>query len=99
MTVTEVSRLRIGGAVCFAAGLFGAAGSGYLAATRRAGSGESFSYPQPVEGATALQMAIALVPAVLIIGLVALHRSGAIPWTRSAQVQETPAVLSLGCGL
>ena len=85
LTVTEVSRLRIGDAVCFAAGLFGAAGSGYLAATSKADSGESFAYPQPVEGATALQMALALVPAVLIVGLVALHRSGALPWTRSAR--------------
>lgn len=93
--MTAGRRLRIGCAVCVAAGLIGAAGNGYLASTATADGGTAFGYPGPVAGATALQMALGLVPAGLIAGLFALRRSRALPWTRRARIGYHGAIVTL----
>lgn len=89
------NRVRLGGTVCCAAGLLGFAGHGYLAVTVRTDGSGAFGYPEPVAGATALQMALSLVPALLIVGLLALHRSGALPETRRARLGYHGAVAVL----
>ena len=83
--MSESSKVRVGGAVCLVGGLVGAAGTAYVASTAGTDGGGAFSYPHPIPGSTALQMALALMPAFLIVGLFALRWSGAIPATRRAR--------------
>jgi hypothetical protein len=89
-----MTTVRVGGALCLAGGSVGAAGTAYLAATTPT-DGTAFSFPHPINGATALQMALALVPAVLIAGLVALRSSGAVPSAGRARLGYYGAIAVL----
>jgi hypothetical protein len=93
--MTAGNGVRRGGAICVIAGLVGVAGHGYLAVTVTSDSGEPFGYPEPVAGLSALQMALGLVPAILIVGLIALRRSRALPDTRRARFGHHGAVVAL----
>ena len=92
--MTGVSRVRAGGAVCVTAGLFGAVGNGYLAVTTTVGS-DGFSYPQPVAGATGLQMTLALVPAILIVTVFGARWTGSTPGMRRARYGAVVVVAGL----
>jgi hypothetical protein len=81
--------------VCCAASLVGAAGGGYLAVVGPVAGVDGFSYPHAVPGFTALQMALALTNVGLIVGLLALRWSGAVPWTRRAQLGYCGAIAAL----
>ena len=88
-------RIRAAGAVCCAASLLGAAGGGYLAVAVPVTDGEGFSYPHPVPGFAALQIVLALTNVGLIVGLLALRWSGAVPWTRRARLGYHGAIAAL----
>ena len=94
----ESSKVRVGGTVCLAGGLVGAAGTAYVASTAGTDGGGAFSYPHPIAGSTAIQMVVALVPAVLIVGLFALRWNGAVPATRRARFGYYSAI-AIAAGL
>jgi len=88
-------KIRAAGAVCCAASLVGAAGGVYLAVAGPVAGLEGFSYPHAVPGFTALQMVLALTSVGLIVGLLAVRWSGAVPWTRRAQLGYFGAIAAL----
>lgn len=95
--MTADNRVRLGGVVCGAAGLFGFVGNAYLAVTATTDGSGAFGHPEPVAGAAALQMGLALVPATVIVGLSALRRSRALPWTPRARFGYHAAVVASAC--
>ena len=88
-------KIRAAGAMCCAASLVGAAGGGYLAVASPVAGVDGFSFPRAVPGFTALQMILALTSVGLIVGLLALQSSGAVPWTRPAQLGYYGAIAAL----
>jgi len=88
-------KIRVAGAVCCAASLVGAAGGGYLAVAGRVAGVDGFSYPHAVPGFAALQIVLALTSVGLIVGLLALRWSGAVPWSRRAQLGYVGAIAAL----
>jgi len=88
-------KIRVAGAVCCAASLVGAAGGGYLAVAGRVAGVDGFSYPHAVPGFAALQIVLALTSVGLIVGLLALRWSGAVPWSRRAQLGYCGAMAAL----
>ena len=88
-------KVRAAGAVCCAASLVGAAGGGYLAVAGPVAGVDGFSYPHAVPGFTALQMVLSLTSVGLIVGLLALRWSGAVPWSRRAQLGYCGAIAAV----
>jgi hypothetical protein len=72
------------GAACLVAGVSGAGATLYLATASPVGA-ESFMYPHGDPEATGLQMVIALLRVGLLLGLLGLWWSGAVPETRPAR--------------
>ena len=81
--------------MCCAASLVGAAGGGYLAVAGPVAGGDGFSYPHALPGFTSLQMVLALTSVGLIVGLLALRWSSAVPWTRRARLGYCGAIAAL----
>jgi len=88
------TKIRLAGAVCLAAGLFGAAANVYLAVVSPVGSG-GFSFPHGAAGFTGLQMVIAAVRVGLVFGLLGLWWSGALPTTGSARSARYGAIVMM----
>src|SRR5215211_7227406 len=88
-------RIRAAGAMCCAASLLGAAGGGYLAVAGPVAGADGFSYPHALPGFTSLQMVLAFTSVGLIVGLLALRWSSAVPWTRRARLGYYGAIAAL----
>jgi hypothetical protein len=78
------SSIRTAGAVCVIAGLAGAGAGFYLALASPVGAG-SFFFPHGAQDLTGLQLIIALLRVGLILGLLGLWWSGAVPDSRSVR--------------
>jgi hypothetical protein len=76
--------ISVAGAVCLAAGLFGAAATAYLAMVSPVGAG-GFTFPHGAPEFTGLQMVIAALRVGLVFGLLSLWWCGAIPMTGSVR--------------
>jgi hypothetical protein len=83
------------GWLCLAAGLLGAASGLYLAAAEPAVSSQQWSYPQSVSAFAVTQTWFAVQHLGLLVGLVALGRSGAMGESRWAHRATTVAVTGL----
>ena len=79
------SRIQKAGAVCLAAGLFGALACIYLALVSPVAGADGLTFPHGAPEFTGLQMVIALQRLGLIFGLLGLWWCGAVPRTRSAR--------------
>ena len=88
------SRIRTAGAVCLTAGLVGAVASIYLALISPVGA-DGFTFPHGAPEFTGLQMLIALLRVGLILGLLGLWWSGAVPKTRGARFGQYAALVMM----
>ena len=82
--VSSARSIHAAGAVCLAAGLVGAGAGIFLAVVSPAGA-ENFVYPHGARELTGLQMFTALLRVGLIVGLLGLWWSGAVPSSRGAR--------------
>jgi hypothetical protein len=88
------SRIHLAGAVCLAAGLFGAGATIYLAMVSPLGAG-SFTFPHGAPEFTAMQMVVALLRVGLLCGLLGLWWSGAVPTTPGARFGRYGALVMM----
>ena len=81
-TTQSASAIRRDGAVCLVAGLAGLAGGIYLAALDPDVGADRFSYPQSAGEFAAIQVFFVIQHLGLLLGLLALGRTSALPRTR-----------------
>lgn len=94
-TTQSASTIRRDGAVCFVAGLAGAASGIYLAVMVPDVSTDRFSYPQGAGEFATIQVFFVVQHLGLLLGLLALVRTGAVPHTRLGLIGTYGAVVGM----
>ncbi len=93
--IRSSSAIRRGGAICLVAGLAGAASGIYLALMEPDVGTERFSYPQGAGEFLTMQVWFVIQHLGLLVGLVALAGSRAVPHTRLAVVGTYGAAMAM----
>ena len=88
-------RVRTGGWVLLAAGLLGVASGLYLAGVDPVVSDDRFSYPLAASGFTWIQIWFVVQHVALVVGLLALWRSGAVGPSRAGRIGHLLAVAGM----
>ena len=94
-TTQSASTVRRAGAVCLVAALAGAAGGIYLAAMEPDVSTDRFSYPQAAGEFATIQVFFVVQHLGLLLGLLALARTSAVPRTRLGRVGTYGAAVAM----
>jgi hypothetical protein len=93
--VHSADTIRRSGAVCLVAGVLGAAGGVYLAVIEPVVSEDRFSFPQDAGQFATIQVWFVIQHLGLLLGLLALARTSAVPRTRLGLVGTYGAVVGM----